>query len=581
MSSIASKTKTVQSHSTEETKVNPLADGNQITNVNQMSNKNQMEELHIAEEATSSAGEQSESRQSGAEHPNQEKSSAEQDFCKTGPSERAAASKYKYAIFDGYAGEEYLKDLVREILPAALYRTWAIAVGYQAPGNACYVGVSRIAEKAKRGERQIQKDRRETELRGLLRRYASWVQVKEQDGTWSRKVRIINNYDGLYDLAYEYHLWKISAAYVPAEWESADFIREDEELYEKLIRFDCYRRILVCKKPGPKTELSDLHKVYKKHKSQNEQEQDKSDNGQQEAKTNNYLPHQLNKKSPYEETKNPESSIIDRDTDSSEDLEGSVFESISPKTIRNEQQSDQTETNTREQVINKYEEKPKEQENVQDGQQRWRTTNQNEIPAEKEMPAESAKDVTEYTIEDIMQNPLAVLTFLQQYYAAEQAKAHKQEQARAAKAQRHQQARAAKHKRRKTPEKLAQVITEMMQTLGGNPQYLQSDLTRATKIYWACTQLIPGFTNPWFLDQLTTAFIETANGKNVRKHVPYFFDTLERNLGLRNDERAYIRSKEVLYCNADPQAFIIGLVQLYESSSSHLDYDQWIKETYL
>jgi len=88
--------------------------------------------VHIVNETTSG-------EQSGAEHP----------------------SKYGYAIFEGYAGEEYLKDLVREILPAALYRTWAIAVGFQAPTNACYVGVSRIAEKAKRGVRQIQKDKRE------------------------------------------------------------------------------------------------------------------------------------------------------------------------------------------------------------------------------------------------------------------------------------------------------------------------------------------------------------------------------------------------------------------------------------
>jgi hypothetical protein len=209
------------------------------------------------------------------------------------------------------------------------------------------------------------------------------------------------------------------------------------------------------------------------------------------------------------------------------------------------------------------------------------TQKDEENQKEEEIPAEAAKDVIEYTIEDIVNNPLAVLTLLQQFHTVEQAKARKQERVRQAKAQRHQQARQAQRKRRKTPERLAQVITETMQTLGGNPQYLQSDLTRATKIYWACTQLMPGFSNAWFLDQLTTAFIETANGKNVRKHVPYFFDTLERNLGLRNDELAYIRSKEVLYCDADPQAFIMGLEQLYESSGSHLDYDQWVKQTYL
>src|SRR5215469_16359835 len=190
------------------------------------------ESLPIAEEATKPENiERNESGESRSELPN----------------------KYKYTIFEGYAGEEYLKDLVREILPAALYRTWAIAVGFQAPTNACYVGVSRIAEKAKRGIRQIQKDRRELELRELLSRYADWVQVKEKDGTWSRKVRIVNNFSGLYDLAYEYHEWKGSAEYVEAEREAADYIRGNADLFEKLIRFDSYRRILVCEKPGPKT----------------------------------------------------------------------------------------------------------------------------------------------------------------------------------------------------------------------------------------------------------------------------------------------------------------------------------------
>ncbi len=545
--------------------------------------------LHIAEETTQKSnenenrnetGERSESRQSGAEHPSQEKNSAEQDFCKTGPSSRF--NKYKYEIFEGYAGEEYLKDLVREILPAALYRTWAIAVGFQAPTNACYVGVSRIAEKAKRGVRQIQKDKRELELRELLSRYADWVQVKEKDGTWSRKVRIINNFSGLYDLAYEYHEWKTSAEYVEADWDAAEYIREDEELYEKLIRFDCYRRILICEKPGRKTELNDLHKAYKNCKQHNEQKREQSQNGQQEAKTNNYIPKRMSKSSPYEETKNPQESITYGYTNSSDDSEEGVVASVAHEAIRKEQDNDQAEVDTTEQITNKYEEEPKRQEDIQGSKQGWRKADQNEISKEKEMlAAGAAKEVTEYTIEDIVSNPVAVLTFLQHCYTTEQAKVRKQEQARAAKAQRHQQARAAKRKRHKTPEKLTQVITEIMQTLGGNPQYLQSDITRVTKIYWACTQLMPGFSNPWFLDQLTTAFIETANAKNVRKHVPYFFTTLERNLGLHNDELAYIRSKEVLYCNADAEAFIIGIEQLYESSSSHLDYQEWVKQTYL
>jgi hypothetical protein len=513
--------------------------------------------IHIVSETTSR--EQSESRQDGAERPN----------------------KYKYAIFEGYAGEEYLKDLVREILPAALYRTWAIAVGFQAPMNACYVGVSRIAEKAKRGVRQIQKDKRELELRELLNRYADWVQVKEKDGTWSRKVRIVNNFSGLYDLAYEYHEWQGSAEYVEADRDATDYIRGNADLFEKLIRFDCYRRILVCEKPGPKTELNDLHQAYKNRKHRNEQEREQSQNGYQEAKTNNYLPKQLSKSSLYEETKNLKESITYRDTDSSEDSEGRVLATIASAAIRNDQHNDQVKTETQDSQTPKNEEKPEIQQTMHNTQQSVREAERNVTQQKQEMPAGAAKDVKDYTVEDIMQNPVAVLTFLHQLYATEQAKAHKQEQTRAAKAQRHQQARAAKRKRHKTPQRLAQVITEMMQTLGGNPQYLQSDITRVSKIYWACTQLFPGFHNAWFLDQLEIAFLETANGKNVIKHVPYFFSTLERNLGLHNDALAYIRSKEVLYCDGDARTFIMELEQRYQKSGSCLDYDQWVKQAYL
>src|SRR5262249_10537654 len=156
--------------------------------------------------------------------------------------------------------------------------------------------------------------------------------------------------------------WKISAEYIPAEWESAEYIREDEELYEKLIRFDCYRRILVCEKPGPKTELSDLHKVYKKRKARNEQEAEQEEDGPQSAKTSNYLPNQIVKKSPYEETKNPQRVITYRDTTNSKGhSEEGVLDATNPpvfvdqKTIRNSQQRDQAERTTQAQTTKRYE----------------------------------------------------------------------------------------------------------------------------------------------------------------------------------------------------------------------------------
>jgi len=567
MSSIALETNSVQIDSTEET------NGKQEPNVDQVSNEFQMEEFHIVSEATN--GEQSESRQSGAEPPTEETASAEQDFCKTGPSERS--NKYKYRTFEGYAGERYLQEVVKDILPTALARTWAAAVSYQAPGNVCYVGVSRLAQRERIGERKVQKDLQALRRRGLLKTSSSWMAIKQADGSWSQRAIVAKDFGRLYDLAYEYHLWKNALEYIPAEWEYADLIRENEELYKKLIRFDNYRRILCCEKPGPKEELNELEEYYHQYEQDHRQEEYEPEI----QDPNKYLPKQLIKRSPYEETKTSQDSITYKNTDSSLHLEGRALESVAPATIRNDQQTDQAEVDMQEQATYKNEEEPNRQEKAQDNKQSWNEHKDERNQKEEEIPAETAKDVTEYTIEDIVNNPLAILTFLQQFHTTEQAKAQKQERIRQAKAQRHQQARQAKRKQHKTPERLVQVITEMMQTLGGNPQYLQSDLTRATKIYWACTQLMPGFSNGWFLDQLTAAFIETANGKNIRKRVPYFFSTLERNLGLRNDELAYIRSKEVLYCDTDHEAFIMSLEQLYESSGSQLDYQEWVKQTYL
>src|SRR5207248_9719119 len=117
-------------------------------------------------------GEQSESRQSGAEHPSQET---------TRPSE--SANKYGHAMFAGYRGEEYLHWILKLILPYALYRTWSRAVSFQAPGNTCYVGAARIAQQEKAGVRKIEIDLAELEARGLMKRSLQRQAFPQEDGT--------------------------------------------------------------------------------------------------------------------------------------------------------------------------------------------------------------------------------------------------------------------------------------------------------------------------------------------------------------------------------------------------------------
>jgi hypothetical protein len=138
-----------------------------------------------------------------------------------------------------------------------------------------------------------------------------------------------------------------------------------------------------------------------------------------------------------------------------------------------------------------------------------------------------------------------------------------------------------KRKHLGTPERLARTIAQMVQQLGGNPTYLQSDITRVTKIYWACTQIYINFRNAWFLEQLTEIFVQTCKARKVKNRVAYFFKCLEVRLGLTNEELAYIRSSEPLYADGDLKAFVLTLQQSYESSASPLEYQQWIKQTYL
>src|SRR5258708_40218767 len=188
----------------------------------------QTENLHIAEETT-----QSDQQQTG-ERPN----------------------KYYYPIFDGFSGERYLDSILLEILPAALARTWRLAVEHQAPGRDCYVGACRIAGRAKRSLRKIEIDLRVLEVEGLMRKYAARQPLLQDDGTFVERAVVVKDFKPLYDLAYEYHLWTQSPEYIPPELDYADKIRADPQLYQKVIRFNNNRRMLCNDVPGRKTQTS-------------------------------------------------------------------------------------------------------------------------------------------------------------------------------------------------------------------------------------------------------------------------------------------------------------------------------------
>src|SRR5205807_7550058 len=161
-------------------------------------------------------------------------------------------NKYLYPIFDGFSGERYLDTIIQQILPNALSRTWRYAVDFQAPGNSCYVGAARISQRVKPGTRKIEMDLHELEMRGLMRKYAARQPLLQEDGTFVQRAVVVKDFTSLYDLAYEYHLWTLSPEYMPPERDYIDLIVADPQLYQKLIRFDNYRRMLCCEKPGRK-----------------------------------------------------------------------------------------------------------------------------------------------------------------------------------------------------------------------------------------------------------------------------------------------------------------------------------------
>jgi hypothetical protein len=136
-------------------------------------------------------------------------------------------------------------------------------------------------------------------------------------------------------------------------------------------------------------------------------------------------------------------------------------------------------------------------------------------------------------------------------------------------------------KRRGTPEALARDMTYYAQQLGGNPDNLQSDITRVTKIYWTATQIIQNFTNKWFQDQLKEAFGKAFHKRKCRNRLAYFFTCLENRLHLAPDERAYLLSEEPLYQDGKLGDFTRALRRQYARSESTTEYNAWVKREIL
>ena len=472
----------------------------------------------------------------------------------------ARPNKYLYPPFAGYSGERYLDSILMQILPSALWRTWKYAVDFQAPGNPCYVGAARISQRVKPGVRKIEMDLHELEARGLMRRYAARQPVLREDGTVRNEAVVVKDFSALYALAYEYHLWTQSPEYIPPEREYVDLICADHQLYHKLIRFDNYRRLLVCAKPGRKPQTTETQLCYQCQLLPDGQT---LVSRPQETRTpvqdaNNYINPSANGSSPYRESKKEEN-LPEKTSDSTRDLEA--------MTIGNTPVVQPSET---EEIVQNSDTVTKNQ--GEETKTEASKSKQIEIPQEKKIVPEIAKEEKEYTLEDLKQNPVAMTAFLLDLHA---------QQIQQPKPAKRSQKPQEKRKKRGTPEQLARYIAYIVQQLGGNPKTQQSDITRATKTYWAATQIFEGFTNVWFLEMVKEAFIDAARARGVKRRVPYFFKCLETRLELTPDELAFLRSQEPLYTDGDLTDFKTKLRHTFEQSGTHLEYIEWVQQNYL
>jgi cation transport ATPase len=234
------------------------------------------------------------------------------------------------------------------------------------------------------------------------------------------------------------------------------------------------------------------------------------------------------------------------------------------------EQTDQIETRTEEQKENKTTQNQQRRDEVR----RRTEANPIETQQEKEKTPAAAKEVEEYDIESIKDNPLAMALFAKSAYEEHERKEE------AAKQRQERKKEQKKRKWRTTPEHLVRTMLQIVQYLGGNPKYEQSDITRMSKLYWACTQIFPNFSNAAFLDVLTRASVTTAKGRGIRNRVAYFFTCVEKELELSCEEFAYLRSAEPLYLDSNLNTFVQQMRICYERSGSPLDYEPWVRLTY-
>jgi hypothetical protein len=459
-------------------------------------------------------------------------------------------NKYCYAEFAGYGGERYLDSIIQQILPYALWRTWHYAVDFQAPGSYCYVGTTRLASRVKPGIRKIELDFQELLARGLMVKYAKRLPIK---ATGRHEAVIVKDFQALYDLAHEYHVWSHSDEFIPAERDQMALILADAHLLAKVLRFDNYRRLIENRKPGRKPQTQPVHLYYQCVHSGDEEgwedppvqsaatQQDAQAPGTSVQNANLYSIPPDNTDSPYRESRS------EKDL-STNDSVSSHFGDVVGAAIGNLTTNVETESKA----------KPK-----------------HPNPTQEEIGgAARAEDAIVFNIDELRHDPTALAAALVEMLHRGELGGDPQP------APGHSQKPRKQRPRRMPPQALLNTIGKFAQDLGDHQKFVKSDITRATKIYFAAAQIFSGFQNSWFRDQLEAAFKQACK-RGIGKRMPYFFSTLENGLAFTAEELAFIRSDEPLYADSDISDFVARLKRQYEKSGSALDYEKWIWQSWL
>lgn len=471
----------------------------------------------------------------------------------------APPNKYFYPEFAGPDGERYLLSLAQRFAPFALWRTWQALVSYQAPGKECYVGVGRLVDQRKRHtglsvgvkDRKIYLDLQAMEERGWLTMTRVRLSHVEDDGTIIHYTATVKDFTGFYATAHDYHLWLNAAEYIEPERENVALILADPELTKRLIRFENYRRLLLCGKPGPKkAERADY---YQYQLEQLEQVR----TGVQEV-NHQYNP-RANAESAYRVT-----SIDNAQIGNTSNLSTSEKrECASPM------------------AIGRVEEQHTPPSNPQP----------NPPPPSRTRGAAAAEAVKEdlgYSEAELQGNPKKRGAAAVGISAEQYAKLHGGLDRAEREAQEVRRSEAEQERpRREIPASVSEEVTTYAK-LYDDTHLVAGDVTRAKKLYATAEQALAHFTPTVFwaiYDEARKAAAKYAkkrhNSQGRVNRIPYLFTCLENALSLSLEELVYLRSDEPLY--ADPSLYeVIDTLRATHreqraSCQTDLDYREWLQ----